>query len=595
MKKFIFLLILLLFSVLLRAQIGINTDDPNPKAMLDIIAQDKGILIPRLTETERDALTKAPDETLLLTMAENSLMIYNTTEDCFNYWHQADLEWKSLCGSLGESLFTVDCPSVKAEGEYIIEKGLDGNNYLVLKVNVTKPGTWSVVAKSAPSNGYSFTGQGVFTEKGIQTIRIIGQGTPAVVQKDTFIISTTGSKDTCSTEIDVLTNISKYSLQCSTAVVNGNYVKGTALIGTNTIVLKVNVSEIGSYAISTELTNGIRFSASGNFTSTGAQQITLLGTGNPIVNNDFSIIIKANTVNGNSTCTALIPVMLPAMTYAVIGNTSSYSWGSTERLAALENGASFGPTGTVKIVRLTQAWQTVNVPQIINTLMGSGAQPDIILYNAYALPVSSSQMVDFSKAINHYVNQGGVLIYGASDGDGAEVNSFLKGIFGIETAQKQTAGNGTIHDNDYQINNLPDNSAINGPFGNLSSRYWGEDNASIGSIVLTSLPSNSIQIASAYNPFGKGEVNPEYSMIWYNDSKNFFYFGDSVGSNNTSNTSINDYPAIYDGNGIPKSKYYGNYPQPSGSPSQFVFNSALELNAVAWGLKKAAISGINPH
>lgn len=84
-------------------------------------------------------------------------------------------------------------------------------------------------------------------------------------------------------------------------------------------------------------------------------------------------------------------------------------------------------------------------------------------------------------------------------------------------------------------------------------------------------------------------------MIWYNDSKNFFYFGDSVGSNNTSNTSINDYPAIYDGNGIPKSKYYGNYPQPSGSPSQFVFNSALELNAVAWGLKKAAISGINPH
>lgn len=71
-------------------------------------------------------------------------------------------------------------------------------------------------------------------------------------------------------------------------------------------------------------------------------------------------------------------------------------------------------------------------------------------------------MVDFSKAINHYVNQGGVLIYGASDGDGAEVNSFLKGIFGIETAQKQTAGNGTIHDNDYQINNLPDNSAING-------------------------------------------------------------------------------------------------------------------------------------
>jgi hypothetical protein len=34
---------------------------------------------------------------------------------------------------------------------------------------------------------------------------------------------------------------------------------------------------------------------------------------------------------------------------------------------------------------------------------------------------------------------------------------------------------------------------------------------------------------------------------------------------------------------------------PSGSNNQYVYDSALELNAVAWGKRKAAINGINPH
>ncbi len=42
----------------LTAQVGINTDnsDPDPSAMLDIQAPDKGMLIPRMTASERDLI-----------------------------------------------------------------------------------------------------------------------------------------------------------------------------------------------------------------------------------------------------------------------------------------------------------------------------------------------------------------------------------------------------------------------------------------------------------------------------------------------------------------------------------------------------------
>lgn len=52
-----------------KAQVGINTDTPDPKSILDIQSTDKGILVPRMTETQRDAIDPAP----------NGLMVYNLT------------------------------------------------------------------------------------------------------------------------------------------------------------------------------------------------------------------------------------------------------------------------------------------------------------------------------------------------------------------------------------------------------------------------------------------------------------------------------------------------------------------------------------
>ncbi len=70
------------------AQIAINTDGSNPdaSAMLDVSSNDKGLLIPRMTEDERDAISSPVA----------GLMIYNTTDSCFNYY--TGTAWYKDCG-----------------------------------------------------------------------------------------------------------------------------------------------------------------------------------------------------------------------------------------------------------------------------------------------------------------------------------------------------------------------------------------------------------------------------------------------------------------------------------------------------------------
>lgn len=82
---------LLLIATMGKAQnIGINVTGatPNAKAMLDIdatgMATKGGLLIPRLTTAERNAIT-AP--------IPMSLLIYNTTTNCFEAWNQTANSW----------------------------------------------------------------------------------------------------------------------------------------------------------------------------------------------------------------------------------------------------------------------------------------------------------------------------------------------------------------------------------------------------------------------------------------------------------------------------------------------------------------------
>lgn len=89
--------------------------------------------------------------------------------------------------------------------------------------------------------------------------------------------------------------IASFTINCAAVTVQGTYYGGIALNNTNTITVPVNVSQAGTYSVSTATINGIKFSVTGAFTTTGLQTITLQGTGIPVNNNTFFYLISAGT------------------------------------------------------------------------------------------------------------------------------------------------------------------------------------------------------------------------------------------------------------------------------------------------------------
>ena len=88
MKKLLFSFCCLLFCVLsIHAQVGIGTNAPHPKAALEIKATDKGVLFPRMTTAQRDAIDDPP----------NGLHVFNTDEDCLNYYNTLFHVWVGYC------------------------------------------------------------------------------------------------------------------------------------------------------------------------------------------------------------------------------------------------------------------------------------------------------------------------------------------------------------------------------------------------------------------------------------------------------------------------------------------------------------------
>jgi hypothetical protein len=72
------------------ANIGINTAVPDTSAKLDIVSESSGLLIPRMTTTQRNAIP-SPVE---------SLLIYNTTTQCYEGYNATTQSWVAF-GCIG--------------------------------------------------------------------------------------------------------------------------------------------------------------------------------------------------------------------------------------------------------------------------------------------------------------------------------------------------------------------------------------------------------------------------------------------------------------------------------------------------------------
>jgi hypothetical protein len=95
MKNVTLLIALLLFlSKAMIAQVAVNTDGTSPDAssMLDVKSTAKGILVPRMTITQRDAISN-PATGLLIFCTANNKFYFNSGTPSSPSWLELDSQW----------------------------------------------------------------------------------------------------------------------------------------------------------------------------------------------------------------------------------------------------------------------------------------------------------------------------------------------------------------------------------------------------------------------------------------------------------------------------------------------------------------------
>src|SRR6188768_2412393 len=97
MKTF-FQVFILFLNIDVIGQVSINTSGtaPDASAMFDITSTSKGVLIPRMSTTERD----------MIGTPATSLLIYNTTTFSYNYWNGSI--WVSMAAGAIKELSDAD-------------------------------------------------------------------------------------------------------------------------------------------------------------------------------------------------------------------------------------------------------------------------------------------------------------------------------------------------------------------------------------------------------------------------------------------------------------------------------------------------------
>ncbi|GEM_PF-2410476 len=181
------------------SQVSISTDgsQPHASAMLDVKSSDKGLLIPRLTTAEIEAIYLPAD----------GLQVYNTDEGKLYIFVLGEYEWKEVSYATGNiqpnATYTIgtggSCDNTVVHGVYYVSVLLKPYNYVTIEVNVSTLGQYTIMTDTI--NGYSFYGSGIFTSTGPQNIDLAANDIPAAAQTDTFTATAINGTGTCSFQV----------------------------------------------------------------------------------------------------------------------------------------------------------------------------------------------------------------------------------------------------------------------------------------------------------------------------------------------------------------------------------------------------------
>ena len=129
MLKHILFFSFFLISCCAFSQVGINNETPDASSALDITSTTAGILIPRMTKTQRDAISSPG----------TGLMIYQTDNTADFYYFNGS-SWSQV-GSTSKT-YTVN--TFYAElGGYVIEVNSDGTHGIVVAMQDNGNQNWN--------------------------------------------------------------------------------------------------------------------------------------------------------------------------------------------------------------------------------------------------------------------------------------------------------------------------------------------------------------------------------------------------------------------------------------------------------------------
>ena len=630
MKKVVLTFALLwtvLFTNSVFSQVGIGTMNPDDSAMLDVFTDPTnplGVLIPRMSQDDRDNI-KDP---------ANGLLIYNTDEDCVNYYSvdtDGSGSWNSLCGGVSKSTFTVVCDDIHVHGAYMQGTPLGASNYLTITVNVAKPGLYTLSATT--DNGYGFNASGTFLTAGLQQISLAGQGSPTDESDpgDEIGLVANGIAFDCSTApviIPVAPANPTFTMDCGSVTVNGSYSAGTSLKPANTISIDVNITALGNgqWSAETNTVDGISFSGNGIFTSTGTQTIILLGHGTPTSPKGKNMTITVNSTGITRTCSATVNCLYTLKKIAVMGSTggiipgapnNTYGYELTGNrvsyrtvMAPVNFGTTPGSTVAVQGFNITGVSGTsssVPAPPAIATRPTDATlqaalvnKPDIVIIG-WGMIYSPAMI----SAFTNYLNDGGVMIImnkysNSSDPNNSEA-PFFTSLFKtpvtaatITNTSGAVLGGGSTVGSILQLASVAGDPILKGPFGDLNGLLWGNDY--YPATYMSGIPAAQIVTYSGANVIGS--TSRTGVTMFRHKTLNLFWVGDGGFISNervAAGTYISDNiePFATDEDFRPIDKPNFGSSVLNGGVNQTVCNARLFCNVLAWAIQQAENNGIN--
>ncbi len=312
------LLLMLAFATNASAQvkIGDNETSIEPSSLLELESTTKGLLLPRMTEAQRDAVSAAVS---FVSGNSHGLTVYNVTEGCINWWNHSESAWISPCSN--EDSITND------HDFYTYTKGSNTRTTLIPMTITDDLWTEGAIVWGAQSNSSSGANSGVMGSGNTNTAAnalvagssntVSGSNSAAWGLNDTVSgaqAAAWGSSNTVSGANSAAWGSSNIVSGASSMASGGsNLVSGSfsvsggrdnSVTGTNTLVVghdnTVARNQNAVFGYQNSISNGDNNLVSGNGNTLSGGSGMAIGQGNIVFSNNAMVIGNTDTAYGGN-------------------------------------------------------------------------------------------------------------------------------------------------------------------------------------------------------------------------------------------------------------------------------------------------------